>query len=774
MAGPVDSEAAWAQIEQRAGQRRLIVGLRDRATSWVVGLRLGSGLHAAAFAFAAAILAVGVALGSFEIIKHLGGGEPTIVITDDTVGMSPGGATGQTVQTTQTPAASEGTWQHVPLSMEGGSVNTLVMSPADPAVLYEGTDEGLFKSTDGGGSWTRLPVTGRVIAIAVDPGAPSTVYATSNWVQFKSLDGGATWTQIVDSSMYPPAYKQFWIDSSTSPATLYGQEGYGYGPYKSTDGGITWQDVRTPEGHFTSLAIDPSGHGLFATYPGATGAMLARSFDGGSTWADVTASLPASVAPGGANATSGDTYAYAVAMVDPRDSSRLYLYDLRITASAAGESMVVASVFVSSDLAETWSALTGAELSWAKALLNAAPGTPAGAIESAKTFLAGFAGAVTDTDGVAHQGVGPVSTWDARVVVDPDDPFVLYLPTKEGCYKSTDGGVTWGRSGMKGMVVTGAGTIIVDPDAPSTIYATTSAGIAKSLDGGTNWSTILEVDGGGSSLALAPSSPSTLYVWSPLGLERSDDGGVTWTRRRGAGLPDLGSDWWWFPQPFTGLLVASDAPDTVYAIQSVETIAGLCRSTDGGDTWSTVGGLPVGAVVSVVEAPGDPGTLYAGTDGNGVFKSTDSGRTWTPAGDPSRGAAPPGRVSLTVSPSDPATIWALPDGSTSVWHSADGGVTWTKVVVNANEKLLGLRISASTSPSPPVLYAATYTDSDEGTGQPTIWHPSIYRSLDGGGTWKIFTAGFPAGWGSAISDPAPDGTRYVDTEQGLYKWTPGR
>ena len=502
-------------------------------------------------------------------------------------------------------------------------------------------------------------------------------------------------------------------------------------------------------------------HALYATtgtgiYPWRD---VVRSSDGGATWKHVAAGIPIP-------ASTAEPAIRSV-ILDPRDPSRLYFYDLRYP--EALESAVVVSVFVSSDRARTWSEVTGPELDWAKAVLHAAPGTPAAAIEAATELLTGFNATVTDVSGGTHTVSGVGGPWDAVVIIDPDDPAVMYVPTGEGVYKSIDGGATWNQS-MTGVIARRAGKVVVDPETPSTIYATTEAGVAKSVDGGATWTTILEA-GGGSLLALAPSSPSTLYVWSSLGLQRSDDGGATWTRREGAGLPALG-DWPWPESSFAGLLVASDAPDTVYAIQDMNTTtAGLYRSTDGGDTWRTVDGLPEGCMVSLVEAPRDPRTLYAGSDGNGVFKSTDGGETWAPAGDPSRGAVPAGRVSLTVDPNDPATIWALPDGSTSIWRSIDGGDTWTQVVVDASEKILGVRVDISTSPS--TLYAATYTDNDEGTGYPTIAHPMIYRSVDGGETWKTFKHGFPAGWGALVSDPAPDGALYVATEQGLFKWVPG-
>ena len=141
----------------------------------------------AAISFAVLVLLAGLGTGIFEAVTHLGKDQPILVITDDT--LSPA-TTGQTTQTTKGSTASTGAWQQLPVSVEGGAVNTLVMDPADPAVLYAGTDEGLFKSTDGAANWTQLSVAGRVTTISVDPGSPSTVYVSAGYDLYRSLDGG--------------------------------------------------------------------------------------------------------------------------------------------------------------------------------------------------------------------------------------------------------------------------------------------------------------------------------------------------------------------------------------------------------------------------------------------------------------------------------------------------------------------------------------------------------------------------------------------------------
>lgn len=58
-------------------------------------------------------------------------------------------------------------------------VNTLAIDPATPATIYAGTRSGLFKSTDGGKSWSANQPLEQVIAIAIDAKTPSTIYAST-------------------------------------------------------------------------------------------------------------------------------------------------------------------------------------------------------------------------------------------------------------------------------------------------------------------------------------------------------------------------------------------------------------------------------------------------------------------------------------------------------------------------------------------------------------------------------------------------------------------
>jgi len=120
-------------------------------------------------------------------------------------------------------------------------VNALAIDPRTPTTLYAAGD-GVFKSTDGGNTWsavnTGLPAL-FVNALAIDPTTPTTLYAgigISGGGVFKSTDGGNTWS-AVNTGLTTPYVDTLAIDPRT-PTTLYAGTVDG-GVFKSTDGGNT-------------------------------------------------------------------------------------------------------------------------------------------------------------------------------------------------------------------------------------------------------------------------------------------------------------------------------------------------------------------------------------------------------------------------------------------------------------------------------------------------------------------------------------------------------
>jgi len=119
-------------------------------------------------------------------------------------------------------------------------VNGLAIDPTNSDVVYAGTTNGLYKSTDQAEHWTKIGGSiqhAYVSAIQLDPTKPSTLYlATSDRVQ-KSEDGGDTW-QPKTTGLEAASIRSLQI-SPTDPRTLYvGTNGGGL--YRSTDAGESW------------------------------------------------------------------------------------------------------------------------------------------------------------------------------------------------------------------------------------------------------------------------------------------------------------------------------------------------------------------------------------------------------------------------------------------------------------------------------------------------------------------------------------------------------
>jgi PKD repeat protein len=142
----------------------------------------------------------------------------------------------------------------------------LAVDPAAPATVYAGTDIGLFKSADAGGNWARVAVSPnvtRVLCLAVLPGS-SAILAGMDDGGWRSTDGGATWTHLDTLGIWPFA----WTVDPGSPATVYAAGGWGAtgptqgGAAKSTDAGVTWTpygDANAPLPVFESIVVPAPG-----------------------------------------------------------------------------------------------------------------------------------------------------------------------------------------------------------------------------------------------------------------------------------------------------------------------------------------------------------------------------------------------------------------------------------------------------------------------------------------------------------------------------------
>jgi hypothetical protein len=331
-----------------------------------------------------------------------------------------------------------------------------------------------------------------------------------------------------------------------------------------------------------------------------------------------------------------------------------------------------------------------------------------------KFYVASASGGVwKTTDGGAtftaiFDGKGTLAI--GALALDPRDSNILYVGTGEanpgggsvtqpgdGVWKTLDGGATWTHLGLDNTIE--IGRIVVDPKNPDNVFVAAMGnlfthnidrGVYRSQNGGATWTKVLFVsDGAGAiDLAIDPATPTRIFAatWerqrTPTeriyggpgsGLWRSTDGGTTWTLL-GGGLP-LSST-----QPSRiGVVVAPSAPSTVYAIFSRKadfSLEGLFRSTDGGTTWvkQTATGLTgvIGAQGywsgRMFVHPTNPQDLWV--DGVGLAHSTNGGASFT-----SVGGLHADQHAQWFSPANPAVILKGNDGG--VYRSTNGGGAWT-------------------------------------------------------------------------------------------------
>ena len=237
-----------------------------------------------------------------------------------------------------------------------------------------------------------------------------------------------------------------------------------------------------------------------------------------------------------------------------------------------------------------------------------------------------------------------------------------------------------------------------------------------------------------------PGDPNTVYVGTASGgLFKTTNGGVRWTPLfERQGTLSIGD-----------IALEPENPDVVWlgagesnVRNSVSFGDGVYKSTDGGKTWQHMGLRNSERVSRILVHPRDPNTVYVGALGRafgpneerGVFMTTDGGRTWTKTLylDAEHGVA-----DMDIDPRNPnvlyaamwkfrRTPWSHTSGSErgGVFKSTDGGRTWKKLE-GGLPKLVG-RIGVKVAPSnPSVVYAMT--EAKEGT---------LWRSDDRGETWR--------------------------------------
>ena len=608
------------------------------------------------------------------------------------------------------------------------SVGAIAVSTSDPNVIYAGMGEttirgnvshgdGVYKSTDGGKTWTHLGLadTRNIAKVRIHPQNPDLVYVAAlghahgpnpERGVYRSRDGGKTWEQIlfrsdkagaIDLAMDPNnpriLYAAIW-EAQRKPYTLV-SGGEDCGIFKSTDGGDNWTEITRKPGLPTGvlgkigLAVSLAKEDRVWAIIDAEDGALFRSNDGGENWERLSEDRNLWARP----------WYYQHIYADPKDPETIWALNV-----------------------QCWKSVDGG-----------------------RTFFE-----VQVPHGDNHD------LW-----IDPHDPQRIIEGNDGGACVSFNGGASW--SSIYNQPTAEMYHVTTDKQVPYRVYGaqqdnSTITVPSRSALAGITQSDIYDVGGGESGyIAVRPDDTNIVYAGNYLGyLTRYDH--RSRQERNIAVWPELATGWgakdqkyrfqWTFP-----ILLSPHDPNVLYVTGNH-----VFRSTDEGNSWQIIspdltrnditkmeasGGPPTrdntGAecyctIFAFAESPLKRGLFWAGSDDGLLHISQDGGETW-------RNITPPdlpewALVSIIEpSPHDPATAYVaanrykLDDFHPYLYKTNDYGATWTKITTGIAENDFTRAIRED-----PVRRGLLYAGTETG----------VHVSFDDGEHWQSLRLNLPA------------------------------
>ncbi|MBL8220342.1 MAG: hypothetical protein JNL62_14005 [Bryobacterales bacterium] len=644
------------------------------------------------------------------------------------------------------------------------AVSAMAMDPAAPDTIYAGTGEGfsnfdavrgagIFKTVDGGASWTHLSATNNpdfhyVMKIVISKADPNRVYAATRTGIWRSLDGGAIWDRVLDRRTPAIGCQDMVIRTDMDDDYIFAScqsdpQGYIFRNKKAQADG-EWERVFTAPGMArTSLAIAPSRQSVVY-------AMAASSEPG---------ACPANPGPNPPGPCYRDGLLGVFRSTGNGDPQTWETRTKTTEGNKIGASLLTNTIFFFDDVCTPNGRKSFSNQGWYDNVIAVDPLDP-------EKVWAGGIDLFRSDDGGLNWGIA--SYWWARGVpqyAHADQHAIVFHPRYDGesnqvMYVTNDGGVyrtnnaraetaaqeraACGPANGKVTWVDLNRNYAVTQFHHGSVYPGGHFYFGGAQDNGTNrgtdaggperWVSIMGGDGGYT--AINPKDTRTVYAETTrLSLRRSTNSGATFSSAvEGIGEPSSNFS---FIAPFT---MDPSEPERLW-------IGGqsLWRTSNGGRNWDRASGV-IGTrcagradcpVTAIAVAPSDPNRVMVGLRDGRIFRQTaaleaNADSEW-PSVQPRLGvvtwiAFDPGNADVAY-----ATYGTFNTAASDkhVYKTTDGGATWTALDGSGDTAVPDIPVH--TILIDPRKTDTLYLGTDLG----------VFVSLDGGAAWAKEDSGFP-------------------------------
>lgn len=679
----------------------------------------------------------------------------------------------------------------------GGTTYFPTISPHDSRFVVEHCDmTGDYITRDDGLSWRMINLREWIAAFAFDPEDSHVLYA-ANAALWRSSNSGRTFRMIF------PNPSRNTIEHDTGDRANYS---------------LTTSDPAYPGGDITALAIvppenpkdgkksqeriylafQPSGHATIV--PGADGAVIVSSADGGASWSRI-ATLPHHVVL----LTTRNTGVIAVS------GSAAY----RIAENGAVTELgSVATAFRQASAAQSGGALwiyaTGQD---GKVYLSEDAGLHWKSVTPEFHQTAGNFEAIATSEfhpAVAYAGFRGLQLGEGKenffngIAKTTDSGRTWKIVFKESNKPAANLRTTWieerATQGGRNIWFDAPDSLGVAPTNPDVAYATDLFRTYRTLDGGTTWQDMDSRRASDDSwisrglnvttnygVQFDPFDSRHIYMDNTdIGLFQSSDGGRSW-RSSTEGVPESWRNttyWLAFDPAKRGLIWGAFSgthdlphPKMWRGRGTRHFTGGVAVSTDGGNHWTpSSDGIPTHSITHILLDPSSPAgrrTLYACAFGLGVYKSTDNGKSWARKNDGIAGDEPlawritlsqDGSLYLVVSRRNEGFNRSLA-GEGALYRSTDKAEHWQRIDLPAGVTgPTGLEVDPR---DPQHLYLTAWGQ----MGETADYGGGVFASENGGKTWKALYTKTQHVYDLTIDPRHPDTLYFTGSDTAAYRST---